>query len=93
MFIDSRYKQSKNHNLNARFTLGKEYKNCKLKYNIFSVWISSGTLRHQSLKMIAICVFFSLTLFASGEKECKNKLTDFPSCCGLIQVQNTDTCN
>ena len=39
--------------------------------------------------MIVICVFFSLTLYTSGEKECKNKSTDFPSCFGLIQVQNS----
>ena len=39
--------------------------------------------------MIVICVFFSLTLYASREKAYKNKSSDFPSCCGLIQVQNT----
>ena len=37
--------------------------------------------------MIVIC-FFSLTLYASREKEYKKKSSDFPSCCGLIQVQN-----
>ena len=33
-------------------------------------------------------MFFSLTLNASREKEYKNKSSDFPSCFGIIQVQN-----
>ena len=86
-FIDSRYKQSKNRNLNTRFTSGKEHRIVSIQLrHIFSLDLYK---EHQSPTIIVIYFSSSLTIYiyASIKRKCRNKSSDFPSYFGLIQVQ------
>ena len=63
-FIDSRYKQSKNRNLNTRFTSGKDHRIVSIQLrHIFSLVLYKETLRHQSPTIIVIYFSSSLTIY------------------------------
>ena len=61
-FIDSRYKQSKNRNLNSRFTSGKEYRIASTIKTYFQFSFVQGILRDQSPKIIVINFSSCLTI-------------------------------
>ena len=61
--------------------------------NVFSIYISSKTLRQQSPKVIVFCFFqFDFYTLLCIKQEYKNKSSDFPSYFGLIKVENSQKC-
>ena len=71
-FIDSRYKQSKNRNLNTRFTSGKEHRIVSIQLrHIFSLDLYK---EHQSPTIIVIYFSSSLTIYIHIYASIKRKV-------------------
>ena len=71
-FIDSRYKQSKNRNLNTRFTSGKEHRIVSIQLrHIFSLDLYK---EHQSPTIIVIYFSSSLTMYIHIYASIKHKV-------------------